>query len=59
MQARYIALKEQQGLTTNEELFTSKERFEHLEKEMKAYKKFFKRQWNLTKQQIKHKVKKK
>lgn len=56
--AQYVAIKAQAGLTTDDEQFTSKDKFKQLETEMRAYKKFFKAQWALTKQHIKDKVKK-
>jgi hypothetical protein len=56
--ARYIALKAQQGLITEDDDFTSKEKFQQLELEMKAYKKLFKEQWKLAKKNIREKAKK-
>lgn len=55
--AQYLALKNQRGLITNEDDFTSKERFKELELEMMAYKKLFKEQWKKTKVKIREKVK--
>ncbi len=54
--AQYMALKMQQGLLTEEDDFTSKERFKEMEAEMAAYKKLFKEQWKKTKSKIRHKV---
>ena len=47
--ARYLALKKQQGLISEKDDFTSKERFKQLELEMAAYKKLFKENWKKTK----------
>ncbi|MFP4287384.1 MAG: DUF2357 domain-containing protein [Candidatus Izemoplasmataceae bacterium] len=55
--AQYIALKQQQGLLSDQEDFTSKDRFKQLELEMIAYKKLFKEQWKKAKNQIREKVK--
>ncbi len=55
--AQYLALKTQQGLISDDEDFTSKEKFQQLELEMKAYKKLFKEQWKKTKLQIKEHIK--
>lgn len=55
--AQMFALKQQHNLMTEDDKFTTREKFQKLETEMKAYKKFFKNQWTLTKQQIKQKVK--
>ena len=55
--ARYLAVKVQHGLITDQDDFTSKERFKELELEMKAYKKLFKEQWKKTKLKIKEQVK--
>ena len=57
LNAQYLALKQQQGLITDADDFTSKEKFKQLELEMAAYKKLFKEQWKKTKQQIRLKVK--
>lgn len=54
---RYMALKAQRGLLTDEDDFTSKEKFKELELEMAAYKKMFKEQWRITKSKIRQKVK--
>ena len=56
--AQYLALKMQQGLISDEDDFTSRERFKQLELEMSAYKKLFKDQWKKAKTQIRERVKK-
>lgn len=56
--AKYLAVKVQHGLLTDQDNFTSKERFKELELEMKAYKKMFKEQWKATKIKIRADVKK-
>lgn len=55
---QYLALKTQQGLLTEEDNFTSRDKFKQLELEMKAYKKLFKEQWKLTKQSIRENARK-
>ncbi len=54
---RLHALKYQQGLMTDADDFTSKEKFKELELEMIAYKKFFNEQWKKTKYKIRKKAK--
>ena len=56
--AQYLAFKQQHGLLTPEDDFTSKEKFRQLELEMISYKKLFKEEWKKTKQKIKDSVKK-
>lgn len=56
--AKYLAFKQQHGLLTPEDDFTSKEKFRQLELEMISYKKLFKEEWKKTKQKIKDSVKK-
>ena len=55
--AQFLAFKAQQGLLTEEDDYTSKERFKQLEQEMIAYKKLFKEQWKKTKEKIRTQVK--
>jgi hypothetical protein len=54
--ARYHALKYQQGLFTEEDDFTFREKFKELELERKAFKKFFREQWKKTKSRIRERV---
>jgi len=56
--AQYDAVKAQHGLLSKEDNYTSKEKFNQLEQEMKAYQKFYKIQWKETKLKIKQRVKK-
>ncbi|WP_026400318.1 hypothetical protein [Acholeplasma equifetale] len=56
MSAKYHALVQQTNPNIKED-FTSKERFKELEREMEAYKKFFKMQWKETKVKIRKRVK--
>ena len=51
--ARYIALKAQQGLISEEDEGLTKEQFKQLELERSAYKKHFKEQWKKAKLRIK------
>jgi len=55
--AQFLSLKQQQGLITEADNFTSREKFKQLELEMAAYKKLFKEQWKMTKQSIRESVK--
>lgn len=55
--AQHHAFKQQQGLITEEDDFTAKDKFQQLELERQAYKKFFKEQWKKTKQAIRTEVK--
>ncbi len=55
--ASYLALRSQQGLLTEDDNYSSKDRFKQLEAEKKAYNKFFKEQWKQAKQQIRTKAK--
>lgn len=57
--ARYLGLKAQQGLLSDCDSFTTKEKFLQLELEMQAYKKLFKEEWKKTKAQIRSEVKRK
>lgn len=57
MSAQHLAFKQQQGLLTDADDFTTKEKFKQLELEMIAYKKLFKEQWKKTKQRIRENVK--
>ena len=56
--AQFLAFKAKEGLLTEADDYTSKERFKQLELEMTAYKKLFKEQWKMTKQKIRDSVKK-
>lgn len=57
--ARYHALKQQYGLFTDKDDFTSREDFKELELEMIAFKQFFNEQWRKTKKKIRENVKQK
>lgn len=57
--AQHHAFKQQQGLITEEDDFTAKDKFKQLELERQAYKKFFKEQWKKTKQAIRSEIKNK
>lgn len=56
--ARYLALKKEQGLLNGDEDYSSKVEFKQLETEMRAYKRLFKEQWKKAKRQIREDVKK-
>ncbi|MDX9808193.1 MAG: hypothetical protein RBS87_06530 [Acholeplasma sp.] len=56
--AQFLAFKAKEGLLSDSDDYTSKERFKQLELEMVAYKKLFKEQWKQTKQKIRDTVKK-
>ncbi|MDG0889351.1 hypothetical protein [Paracholeplasma manati] len=56
--AQFLAFKAKEGLLSDSDDYTSKERFKQLELEMAAYKKLFKEQWKQTKQKIRDTVKK-
>ncbi|QVK18991.1 DUF2357 domain-containing protein [Mycoplasmatota bacterium] len=55
--AQYLALRTQQGLLTEEDDYSSKEKFIQMELEMKAYKKLFREEWKRTKKRIREQVK--
>lgn len=55
--SRYLALKKQQGLITEKDNLSSKERFKQLEAEREAYKKLFKEEWKKAKRQIREEAK--
>ena len=55
-QAQLHGLREQHGLISPEEDYTSKERFLELEKEYEAFQKFFEKQWGQTKKSIRKKI---
>ena len=55
-QAQLHGLREQYGLTTDEEDYTNKERFLELEQEYAAFKKFFEKEWGQTKKSIRKKI---
>jgi len=57
VRAQFLAFKAQQGLLTEEDDYTTKEKFKQLEQEMQAYKKLFKEQWKKTKEKIRTQVK--
>ena len=50
--AKYIALKAQQGMMTTEDEVVTKEQFKQLEAERNAYRKHFKEQWKKAKMRI-------
>ena len=56
VQAQLHGLRQQCGLITPEEDFTSKERFMELEKEFAAFEKLFKTQWGFTKKRIRKEI---
>lgn len=56
--AQFLAFKKQNGLMTEADDFTSKEKFKQLELEMIAYKKLFQEEWKKTRQKIRESVKK-
>ena len=51
-QAQLHGLRQQHGLITSEDDFTSKERFLELEAEFKAFEQLFETQWKYTKKRI-------
>ena len=52
VEAQVHVLRVEQGKTTDEYDYTSKERFEELEQQFRAFKKLFKKEWNKTKKRI-------
>lgn len=56
MQAQLHGLRQQHGLITDEEDFTSKERFMELEAEFKAFEQLFETQWKYTKKRIRKEI---
>lgn len=56
LDAEISAIRVLQGKTTPTLDFTSKERFKELENEFEAFNNFFKKQWKLTKKQIRKKL---
>lgn len=52
IEAQLHILRVEQGRTTDEYDYTSKERFEELEHQYRAFKKLFKKEWNKTKKRI-------
>ena len=55
-QAQLHGLREQYGLTTDEEDYTSKERFLELEQEYASFQAFFEKQWGQTKKSIRRRI---
>jgi len=56
--AQFLSFKKQHGLITEDDDFTSKEKFKQLELEMIAYKKLFQEEWKKTRLKIRESVKK-
>ena len=54
--AKLNAIKKMHGMFTDEDDFTSKERFTELELQKKAFKKLYKEEWKKTKQRIKREI---
>ncbi|MGN0819167.1 MAG: hypothetical protein ACI4M6_02050 [Christensenellaceae bacterium] len=54
--AELNALRQKNGLTTNAEDYTSKERFDELEEEFEAFFALFKDQWKQTKRRIRREI---
>ncbi len=52
----FYAMKQQQGLITKEDSFTSREKFQELTNMKKAFNKFIDEQWKVTKQKIREEV---
>ena len=55
--ARLHGLREEHGLMTPDDDFTSKESFAEIERESMAFKRFFDRQWDGTKKKIRQEIK--
>ena len=55
-QAQLHGLRQQYGLITEEEDFTSKERFLELEEEFRAFEQLFETQWKFTKKRIRKEI---
>ena len=56
IRAQLHGLRQQHGLITDEEDFTSKERFLELEAEFKAFEELFETQWKYTKKRIRKEI---
>ena len=54
--AKLNAVKKMHGMFTDEDDFTSRERFTELEQQKKAFKKLYKEEWKKTKQRIKREL---
>lgn len=54
--AKLNAVKKMHGMLTDEDDFTSREKFKELELQRKAFKKLYKEEWKKTKQRIKSEV---
>ena len=55
-EARLKAMRAQQGLMTDEDDFTERESFGVLEKEFKAFERFYNSQWSKTKKKIRKSI---